>query len=85
MLAGHDRISAPFDRHAAAGGFIGTALRRSRSVRRLLYALSLQLTRLSFRLRRTGRGAAALSILHLAHGLGHIASGRPRRGSEVSP
>jgi hypothetical protein len=85
MLAGHGRIPAPPDRRTAAGRFIGDALRRSRSARRLLYALSLQLARLAFRLRRAGRVTPALGILQLAHGVGHLASGRSSRGAAVSP
>jgi hypothetical protein len=85
MLAAHDRIPAPPDRRTVAGGLIGDALRRSRRARRLLTALALQLTRLAFGLRRAGRVTAALSTLQLAHGLGHLASGRPSRGASVSP
>jgi hypothetical protein len=85
MFAGHNRIPEPFDRHAAAGGCVGIALRRSRGARRLLYALSLRLTRLAFHLRRAGRVTAALRTLRLAHGFGRLASGRSPHGAAVSP
>jgi hypothetical protein len=78
MLVGRDRILALPD-HDTVGRSIGAALRRSRIARRVLSRLALNMTRLAFRLRRAGLIAAAPRILHLAHRIGRIASGRPMR------